>query len=232
MKRFYKEAGSAPAEGGHGVLLDGKPVRTPARALLVTPSAALAQAVADEWQVQGEKIDPASMPLMRMVATAIDRIPANRSAVEADLMAFASADLLCYRATHPTALVERQSGLWQPVLDWAALRLDAALLVTQELVQIEQPPQALAALQRRLEALDALELVAVHTITAATASLLLALAVVEGELDARAAFEAGQADELYGLEVWGEDEQARARLDTLSGEIAAAERLLMLARQP
>ncbi len=232
MKRFYKEASSAPAEGGHGVLLDGRPVRTPARALLIAPTSALAQAIAEEWQAQGETIDPASMPLMRMVATAIDRIPPNRAAVEADLMAFASADLLCYRATAPSNLVERQSRQWQPVLDWAALRLDAALLVTQDLMQIEQPPQALAALQRRLEGLDALELVAVHTVTVSTASLLLGLAVLEGELDARAAFEAGQTDELYGLEVWGEDEQARARLDTLAGEIAAAERLLCLMRQP
>jgi chaperone required for assembly of F1-ATPase len=205
-------------------------VRTPARALLVAPTAALAAAIAQEWQEQGETIAPATMPLMRMTATAIDRIPGQRSAVEADLLGFAASDLLCYRATSPVELVERQARLWQPVLDWAALKLDAALLVTHDLAHVEQPPQALAALARRLEALDALELTAVHTVTVSTGSLVLALAVLEGEIDAREAFEAGHADELYGLEVWGEDAEARVRLDALAADIVAAERLLSLLR--
>lgn len=230
MKRFYKQAGSARAEGGHSVLLDGRPVRTPARALLVAPTAALAAAIAQEWQEQGETIAPATMPLMRMTATAIDRVPGQRAAVEADLLGFAASDLLCYRAASPAELAERQARLWQPVLDWAALRLDAALLVTQDLAHVEQPPQALAALARRLEALDALELTAVHTVTVSTGSLVLALALLEGEIDAAAAFAAGHADELYGLEVWGEDAEARVRLDALAAEIAAAERLLSLLR--
>lgn len=231
MKRFYKQAGTAPAEGGHGVVLDGRPVRTPARAPLVVPALALAQGIAAEWQAQGKTVAPATMPLMRMTATAIDRIPARRHAVEADLLAFARADLLCYRAQLPSELVERQGRLWQPVLDWAALRLDAPLLVTQDLVHIEQPPQALDALARRLEQLDALELTAVYTVTASTGSLVLALALYYGQIDAREAFEAGQVDELYGLEVWGEDAEGRARLDALASEIAAAERLLALLRQ-
>ena len=231
MKRFYKEAGTAPVAGGHGVLLDGKPVKTPARAPLVAPTAALARAVAAEWQAQGEKIDPGSMPLMRLLATAIDRVPLHRSGVEDDLAAFAAADMLCYRARTPSELVARQMELWQPVLDWAALRLDAALLVTDELVHIAQPPQALAALARRLQRLDALELTAVHTVTAATGSLLLALALLEGEIDAETAFEAGVADELYNLEVWGEDPEARTRLEALRAQIAAAHRLIALSRE-
>jgi len=230
MKRFYKEAGTAPVEGGHGVLLDGKPVRTPARAPLVAPTAALAQAVADEWHAQSEKIEPATMPLMRMVATAIDRIPGRRSSVEADLVSFGAADLLCYRAKTPSELVARQMALWQPVLDWAALRLDAALLVTDDVRHVEQPPQALAALTRRLQALDALELTAVHAVTSPTGSLLLALALLDDEIDAERAFEAGLADELYNLQVWGEDPDARSRLEALRSEIAAARRLIELRR--
>lgn len=231
MKRFYKQAGSAGVEGGHGVLLDGRPVRTPARAQLVVPSAALAAAVAEEWQAQGETVEPRTMPLMRLVATALDRVAAERERVEADLVAFGASDLLCYRTDSPAELGQRQTALWQPPLDWAARTLDAPLVVTTGLVAVAQPEAAVSALARHLGRLPALELMVVHAVTVATGSLVLGLALHAGEIDAGAAFEAGLVDELYNLEVWGEDPGGRARLDALREELAQAERLLLLLRQ-
>lgn len=231
MKRFYRTASSAPAEGGHGVLLDGRPIRTPGRRLLVVPSAALAAAVAAEWQAQGEEVHPRAMPMMRLVATALDRVTDERAAVEADLVAYGSSDLLCYRADTPVELALRQAELWDPLIEWAALALDAPLATTAGLMAVEQPPAALEALGRHLARLPALELMAVHAVTAATASLVLALALHAGVIDAGRAFEAGQVDELYNLEVWGEDADGRARLEALRAEIASAARLLDLLRQ-
>lgn len=231
MKRFYRTASSAPAEGGHGVLLDGRPIRTPARRPLVVPSAALAAAVADEWQAQGEKIDPGTMPTMRLVATALDRVVDERAAVEADLMAFGASDLVCYRAVSPVELALRQATLWDPLVEWAALALDAPLATTTGLMTVEQAPSSLEALGRHLSRLPPLELVAVHAVTVATGSLVLALALHASELDAERTFEAGLVDELYNLEVWGEDPEGRARIEGLRAEIASAWRLLALLRQ-
>lgn len=231
MKRFYKEASTGPAEGGHGVLLDGRPVRTPARRPLVVPSAALAAAVAAEWQVQGEEVDPRTMPMMRLVATALDRVTDERPSVESDLVAFGGSDLVCYRTDAPMELALRQAELWDPLVEWAALALDAPVATTTGLMAVAQPPAALEALRRHLARLPALQLMAVHAVTAATGSLILALALHAGHIDAGRAFEAGLVDELYNLEVWGEDADGRARLEALRSEIAGAERLLDLLRQ-
>jgi len=230
MKRFYKEVSTGPRDGGFQVLLDGRPVRTPARALLVVPSEALARAIADEWLAQGDIIKPAAMPLTGLVVTAFDRISGRREDVESDLVSFGSADLICYRAERPAELAALQDELWQPLLDWSALSLDAPLVATTGLAHVAQPPVALAALGRTLASLSDLELVAVHAVTAATGSLVIALAFHAGQLEPRAAFEAGQVDDLYSLRVWGDDAEARRRLEALEAEIGAARRLLDLLR--
>jgi chaperone required for assembly of F1-ATPase len=112
--------------GGFAVHLDGRTPKSPAKSPLVLPTLALAQLVAAEWDAQEEVIDSTAMPATRLAFTAIDRISETRAEVAKEVAAYAGSDLLCYRAEHPTPLVERQDRDWQPLLDWAKAGLWAS----------------------------------------------------------------------------------------------------------
>lgn len=228
IKRFYKAAGIAAQDDGFAVTLDGRAVRTPAGQPLRLPTRALAKAVAAEWQAQGDNVEPDTMPLMQLGATALDRVAAHREAIIDELLRFAASDLLCYRAEEPAELVERQRLVWQPLLDWAAAHHGAALLVTSGVMPVTQPVEALTALRRPVAALDDWRLTALQAMTAATGSLLLGLALLDGRLDADHGFAAAQLDELYQSELWGDDPEAESRRSRLHADIAAAARLVVL----
>ncbi len=227
-KRFYKEVSVAAVDGGYAVRLDGREVRTPAKATLVLPCAGLAEAVAAEWAAQGARIAPASMPLMSLACTAIDRVAPNRAAVIGDLVGYAESDLLCYRAEHPEALVARQAELWQPLLDWAARDLDAPLRVTCGIRHEPQPEAAVTALRRAVEALDDLSLAALDCATRVSGSLVIALALHRGRLRPDDAFAAAELDASFQIELWGEDPEATRRRAAVLADLAAAGRLFAL----
>ena len=228
MKRFYKAAEAASEEEGYTVRLDGRPIRTPAKAVLRLPGAGLAEAVAAEWAAQGERIEPASMPLMSLSCTAIDQVAPNRAAVVGELLDYAGSDLLCYRAEHPEALVARQAAVWQPLLDWAAQDLDAPLRVTRGIRHEPQPEDALAALGRAVEALDDWSLTALDSATRTAGSLIVALALQRGRIDPEAAFEAAELDASFQIELWGEDPEATRRRAAVRADLEAARRLFEL----
>jgi chaperone required for assembly of F1-ATPase len=228
LKRFYEEASAAACERGFSVQLDGRDIRTPRQAVLVLPSAGLAEAVAGEWAAQGERIEPATMPLMSLACTAIDQVAPNRGAAIGELLDYAGSDLLCYRAEHPEALVARQAGVWQPLLDWAARDLDAPLRVTCGIRHEPQPEDALAALRRSVEVLDDLSLTALDCATRASGSLVIALALHRGRVGADAAFEAAELDATFQIELWGEDPEATRRRAAVCADLAAARSLFEL----
>ena len=228
IKRFYKQAAFAPVADGFAVQLDGRAVKTPAGKPLVVPTSALADAIAAEWEAQEETVRPASMPITQLAATAIDRVGPERVAIVEQLLNYAATDLMCYRADFPPDLAQRQQGSWQPVLDWAATELGAAMSVTIGIMAIEQPAAALAALSDRLAGLDCWRLAAVQAATAAAGSLILALALEQGRLDAAQTFQLSQLDETYQAEKWGEDYEAADRRAALEQDIEAAARLLEL----
>jgi chaperone required for assembly of F1-ATPase len=227
-KRFYEEVSVAAVDGGYAVRLDGREVRTPAKATLVLPSAGLAEAVAAEWAAQGARLVPASMPLMSLACTAIDQVAPNRAAVIAELLSYAGSDLLCYRAAHPEALVARQAEVWQPLLDWAARDLDAPLRVICGIRHQPQPEDAVAALRQAVEALDDLSLTALDCATRASGSLIVALALHRGRLRPDVAFEAAELDASFQIEAWGEDPEATRRRAAVLADLAAAGRLFAL----
>src|SRR5579862_3636926 len=167
MKRFYRTATVTALEEGFGVHLDGKPVQTPAKHALTVPNQALAEAIADEWQSQGDKVEPIALPLTRLVSTAIDRVVARRAEVIAEIANYAGTDLLCYRAAEPPELATRQHATWQALLDWAAERFGASLIVTDSVIPVAQAPAALSAIERAVAAHDAMMLVALHLATSA-----------------------------------------------------------------
>lgn len=228
MRRFYKVAGMADTEGGCLIQLDGRPVNTPAKTRLVVPSAALAQAIAEEWNAQGETVEPATMPLTQLANTAIDRVAGDREGVLCSVLAYAESDLLCYRADQPAELEARQNAIWQPLLDWAALEFDAPLTVTRGVLPISQPRSSVEALRAVLSGLDDLHLAAVGHATGLSGSIVVGLALAAGRVTAEQAFEAANIDEAYQRERWGADAEATARLEHLRREIAATDRFLKL----
>lgn len=229
MNRFYEEvSASASADGGYTVLLDGRAVKTPKRAMLSLPNAALADAIAAEWRAQGETIDPQAMPLTRMAFAVHDVVTPEREAVAEEVLKYADTDLLCYRAEDPPQLVARQARTWDPLLDWAAETYGARLKVGSGIRHVSQPPKAIAALQQAVARYDEFELAALHTATTITGSLILALALAEEEVNAEEAFAAATLDETFQGEKWGHDAEAEKRRQRLLSELTAAERFLRL----
>ena len=228
-RRFYKDvATDAAPDGGHRVLLDGRPARTPRKLALLLPTAALAGAVAAEWAGQATTIDPARMPLTRLANTALDGVSGREADVRADIVRYGASDLLCYRAEHPAGLVARQREAWDPVLASAARRLGAPLAVQRGIVHVAQPAAALAGLSRAVGDLDAFALTALHTMTTLTGSALLALAVHAREITADAAWAAAHVDEDWQIAEWGEDAEAAERRRRRKREMDAAAYLLAL----
>lgn len=230
MKRFYKDTGVDAGEGGFRVLLDGRPMRTPAKAILVVPTRALAEAIVGEWAAVPEKaeINAAQLPLTRLAATGIDRVVARRDDVIADTAKYAGSDLLCYRATAPDSLVALQQELWQPLLDWAAERHGARLVTAEGIGFVDQPEEAKARLQAAVSAHGDLALSALYNLTHTAGSVVIALAVSEGRLDAGAAFAAAQMDELYQVDRWGDDPLAEKHREGVRRDIEACARFLSL----
>lgn len=226
-KRFYTKAQAEAVEGGYGVMLDGRPVRTPARGLLVAPTRALGEALAAEWAEQDAEIDAFSMPLTRLVNVALDRVMPEAGPVRDEVASYAGTDLLFYRAEGPEGLVARQALHWDPVLAWMDEAHGARFFLAEGICHVAQPEEALQQV-RALVPHEALPLSAVHVMTTLTGSALLALAVLHGRLDADAAWAAAHVDEDWNRDQWGEDELATARRAARRVEMDAAVRLLHL----
>ncbi|HEX5794886.1 MAG TPA: ATP12 family protein [Geminicoccaceae bacterium] len=222
MKRFYETVEVAPADDGHRVLLDGRPLRTPAKRLLAVPAAGLAEALAGEWRAQGELVQPQAMPLTRLASTAQDRMPALRAAAIEEVVGYAGTDLLCYRAAAPLDLVERQSRVWQPLLEWAASAYGVRLTVTTSLLPASQPEAAVRGLRAAVETLGDWPLVGLHAATTALGSLVLGLALARGRIDAEEALAASLLEELFEIERWGQDAETERRHAGLRRDVEAS----------
>lgn len=235
-RRFYKHAEVAvlpQQEAGREaklfqVLLDGRPVKTPRKVVLAVPHRALAEAIAAEWNAQGEEIDPVTMPLTRFANSIIDGVIGREAEVRADIVKYAASDLLCYRAEGPVGLVQRQAAAWDPVIRWARRALEARLVLTAGVMPVAQPASALEGIAAALKPLDAYRLTSIHVMTTLTGSALLALAHCHGELSAAEAWEAAHVDEDWQIEQWGEDAEAAERRRRRWDEMEAASRLLGL----
>jgi chaperone required for assembly of F1-ATPase len=225
VKRFYK---AATVGDGNAVLLDGRPVRTPGRAPLAVPGASLADAIADEWNEQGETVDPRSMKLTGLANAAIDRVAPAMDAFAHGLAIYGESDLLCYRAEGPAPLVARQAEQWDPVLAWAGSRYDIAFEVTAGIVHKPQPPETVARLAAAVGTRGAFELAGLSPLVTISGSLVIALALAEGAIGLDAAWAAAALDEIWQLEQWGEDAEAAKALAGRREDFAAAARFLSL----
>jgi chaperone required for assembly of F1-ATPase len=223
-RRFYRVVTVAPVEGGFAVLLDGRTPKSPAKSPLVLPTPDLAQRVAEEWDAQTQVIDSTIMPATRLAFTAIDRIAETRAAVAAEVAAYAGSDLLCYRADHPTPLVERQQREWQPVLDWAGSMLGAPFTPVTGIIHTPQPAETLARVEALALSLDDFSLAGVAYASGLLGSAVLALAIRAGELDGQRALDLSRLEEIFQADQWGQDAEARQRADNLAIEALALQR--------
>jgi chaperone required for assembly of F1-ATPase len=231
MKRFYREVAVRPEGEGFTIALDGKPLRTPAKAALLLPSRALAEAIAAEWRDQDEEVKVVELPLTRLASTAIDLVTMRPAEVAAEVARYAGTDLVCYRAAHPPELARRQNAAWQPLLDWATLRYDAPLEVTIGVVPVTQSAASLRAFAAAVASYAPLELTALHLATSACGSLVVALALIEDRVDVEGAFAAAQLDESFEIEQWGEDAEQTQRRAALKDDMALAYRFIRLLRE-
>jgi chaperone required for assembly of F1-ATPase len=229
VKRFYKEA---TAGEGNRILLDGRPVQTPGRVPLALPDSRLAEAIADEWNAQGETIDPRAMRLTGLANAAIDRIAPDPAAFAGGLAAYGESDLLYYRAEGPAPLVERQAELWEPILAWARARYDVAFEIVAGVIHKRQPAETVARLAGALAARGPFELAGLSPLVTISGSLIVALALAEGAIGRDAAWAAAALDETWQTEQWGEDAEGAAALAARRADFAAAARFLSLLDPP
>lgn len=226
-KRFYEQAQALERDGLFHVALDGRTARTPARRPLAVASRVVADALAAEWQAQQEQIDPARMPLTRLVNSALDGVADQHEAVRAEIVRYAGSDALCYRAGEPEALVERQDRTWSPLIAALEERIGGRFVMAQGIVFAQQPRTVLDAVGKRVAAIPApVALAGAHNVMTLTGSTILMLTLAEGLIDAEAAWAAAHLDEDYQSEIWGQDEEAAERRAIRRMEYDAAVLLL------
>ena len=228
MKRFWKTAEAVTAGNGWAVRLDGRPLRTPGQAPVAVPTQALAEAIAREWQSAEDSVDPRAMPLTGFANAAIDRVAPQCAAFVAGLARYAEADLACYRADGPAALVARQEQQWDALLGWARWHYEVDFEVTAGITHVPQPPATVERLSHAVAALDAFRLAGLSPLVTIGGSLVAALAVVEGARTAEQAWEAVSIEESWQIEKWGTDPEAVAALANRRSDFLAAARFLEL----
>lgn len=222
-KRFYDAVTVEAEEGGFGIRLDGRTLKTPAKNALTLPTRALAEIIGREWQAQKDVIDPNTMPVTKLVNTAIDGIAPDTKAVAEDIVRYAGNDMLCYRASEPVALVERQTEQWDPILDWAGETLGARLIRAEGVMYQAQPDAALEAVSAAVDRFsDPIALAALHTITTISGSAILTLAYALGRIDLQTLWVLAHIEEDWTVEQWGEDEEAVMRRAKRFEEVSAA----------
>ena len=230
MKRFWISAEVVETDGRFGIALDGRKVKTPARAELAVPTRALAEAIAAEWNECGKTVDPRTMPLTGLANAAIDRVAPDKTKFAEGLACYAEADLICYRAEGPDALVARQAESWDVLLAWARRRYDVDFACVPGVMHVPQPDETVRKLGHAVAMLDCFQLAGLSPLVTIGGSLVAALAVLEEMMPAEDAWEAVSLDDRWQLEQWGDDAEARTALDARRGDFLAAARFLELLR--
>jgi chaperone required for assembly of F1-ATPase len=216
--RFFKEVSVAAQQGGHGVMLDQRQLRTPAKLPFLAPTAALAEACAEEWRAQSAQVKPETMPLTKLVNVAIDHTPRTRARIIESIAGYAATDLVCHRAEKPAELVARQAEAWDPLVRWAGENLGAPLNVVTGVIAAPQPDEAREGLAAAADAFDDFMLTGLARAVGMAGSGVIGLAFARGAMTPQSVWEAASLDDLWQLETWGEDFIARQRLDGLKAE--------------
>lgn len=228
-KRFWKAAEVTDADAGFSVTLDGRPVRTPAKAPLILPTRAMAAAIAAEWDAQIDKVDPFTMPVTRSANAAIDKVAIQHAEVADMLAAYGDSDLLCYRAESPQELADLEAAHWDPLLHWAAEALSVRLETRKGIMHLPQAPEAIETLRGKVHALTPFELAAFHDLVSLSGSLVLAFAAIQDHLPPEEIWTMSRLDEIWQEEFWGVDEEAQEMANRKRNAFLHAHRFYLLA---
>jgi len=228
VKRFWKTAEPIGTADGWGILLDGRALKTPARAAFVIHGQALAVAIAREWNACGAELQPSAMPLTGLANAAIDHVAPDPARFAADLARYGEGDLLCYRAQMPPTLVAAQSAHWDPLLDWARRRFEIDFAIANEVIHVSQPAPTIERLREAIERVDPFRLAALSPIVTIGGSLVGALALVERAFPVDTVWDAVSLDDRWQIERWGADAEAVAALAARHRDFLAAARFLDL----
>lgn len=229
-KRFWKEASVVEAGTGYTVLLDGRKLRTPVKSELIVPTRLMAEAIAEEWQAQDEKINPLTMPVTRSANAAIDKVAPMHAEVSELVAAYGDTDLLCYRADSPDELVQRQNAAWDPLLEWAATELSATLKTGIGIAHVKQEASVLVSLAKRVAQLDAFQLAAFHDLVGMSGSLIIGFAVTHKLLPVPELWHHSRIDEDWQIEQWGEDEEVNSTIEGKKAGFEHAARFYFLTK--
>lgn len=226
LKRFYKKVDIEQHGDDFCVTLDGRQLKSPAKRQMLLPSQAMAEALAQEWDAQEKEINPMTMPVMALTATAVDRIGQQRDGVLEQIAKYGGTDLICYWADDPEELTRRHAEAWTPLLEWTRNTYDIELKTQTGIMHVAQPDGTIDAFHRIIAAYNDWELAALSSATHCTGSIVIALALMNKHLDAERAFEVSQIDETYQIELWGEDWEAKDRRKTILNDLHDVERFL------
>ncbi len=222
MRKFYKAAEAGTAPDGYVIRLDGKPAKTPLKKTLLLKSKLLAEEISKEWALQAAVIKPATMPLTQLANTLLDKAKgADRVEMGEQLASYGGSDLVCYFADHPESLVKLHEKHWRPLIAWMKDRHGIVLEVVSGIKYQQQPEESLERLQKLINSLSPEDFTVVQAASATTGSVIIALALSEGRFTPEEAYEAACVDEIYQLKTWGEDAEARKRLDVIKAELDA-----------
>lgn len=210
-KRFYKDVSVKSDADQFQVFLDERIIKTPMKSTLAVDSKALAEAIAEEWASQGEEIDSETMIFTKLANTAIDRVATRRNDILSELVSYGGNDLLCYRASDPASLVEKETKVWDPFLNWFKEEYDIRLALAAGVIHVSQSPSELDKLSSIYDKQDEFTLTALHNMTTMIGSALLPLALLLGKWEPEAIWEAAHVEEDFQIERWGEDEEAQKR---------------------
>ena len=230
MKRFWKSVTTEETPDGWRVLLDGRPVSTPAKRPCLVPVPEMAAGIAREWDAQEGEIRPTTMPVTRAANAAIDKVVPQRAEVAEMIAAYGDSDLICYRAETPQELADRQAAAWDPLLDWADATFGARLVPVAGVMHAPQHAQALRRLAEPVEAMDPFHLTAFHDLVGLSGSLVIGLAAIHEVEEIGALWRLSRIDETWQEEQWGIDEEARAQAAAKESEFRAAKRFHDLAQ--
>ena len=228
MKRFWKEVATSKVKDAFGITLDGKPIKTPTKADLLVPSLALAEAIAKEWDAQGENVEPKSMPMFQFSLTALDRVAPQRHKIIDEIASYGASDLLCYREAQDRNLKQHQHEIWQPYLAWFEEQFEVSLLVTEGVMPISQSQKAVKRMGEIVATYDDFALAGLHSLTTLTGSLVLGMAVAKGYVSAEKVTAAAFLDMRWQQEKWGPDKEAEQVMRTRIESLLEAERYLAL----
>jgi chaperone required for assembly of F1-ATPase len=229
-RRFWSKVTVVPEGEEFAIRLDGREVRTPARAPLLLPTRALADMVAAEWAAQDGTIRPQTMPATRAANAAIDKVRGQASAVAELVAGYGATDLLCYRAEAPQALAERQAAEWDPLLAWSARRYGVSWEVTTGVMPAAQPEATLHRLSAHVAGFSAFELTGLHDLVTLSGSLVIGLAATEGQAPPEELWRLSRLDEDWQIAQWGEDAEAAASAEARRQGFLEAHRFVLACR--